>query len=155
MRNSGVHTDRAPTDRAVSTTLSYVLTLSITALLASGLILAAGTTIENRQHSVVEEELKVIGQQFASKMLAADRLATSGGETIRVELMAPSQVAGSSYRLTVADGAPPTIRLEAESVEVSVTITVPLDTPVVNTSVRGGDARIVLTESGDLEVRSA
>lgn len=155
MRDGSVPSDRAPADRAVSTTLSYVLTLSITALLASGLILAAGSTIESRQQSVVEEELEVIGQQFASKMLAADRLATSGGETVRVELTAPSQVAGSSYRLTVADGSPPTIRLEAENVEVSVTVTVPLDTPVVNTSVRGGNARIVLTESGKLEVRSA
>ncbi|MGZ0745672.1 DUF7266 family protein [Haloparvum sp. AD34] len=142
------------TDRAVSTTLSYVLTLSITALLASGLIMAAGSTVESRQESVVEEELEVLGQQFASKMLAADRLATNGTKTVRVELTAPSQVAGSSYRLTVADGAPPTIRLEARNVDVDVTITVPLDTPVVDTTIRGGDARIVLTDSGELEVRS-
>ncbi|WP_430505042.1 DUF7266 family protein [Haloparvum sp. PAK95] len=141
-------------DRAVSTTLSYVLTLSITALLASGLILAAGSTVESRQQSVVDEELKVIGQQFASKMLAADRLATNGGETVRVELTAPSQVAGSSYRVTVSDGDPATLRLEARNVDVDVTVTVPVDTPVVDTSFRGGNARIVLTD-GELEVRSA
>lgn len=143
------------TDRAVSTTLSYVLTLSITALLASGLILAAGGTVESRQQTVVQEELEVVGQQFASKMLAADRLATSGGGTIRVELTAPSRAAGSSYRVTVADGSPATIRIETRNVDVDVTITVPLDTPVVDTTIRGGNARIVLTDAGELEVRSA
>lgn len=143
------------TDRAVSTTLSYVLTLSITALLASGLIMAAGTTVENRQESVVEDELEVVGQQYASKMLAADRLATTGADEVRVELTAPSRVAGSSYRLTIADGSPATVRLEARTVDVDVTITVPLKTTVVDTSIRGGNARIVLTASGELEVRSA
>lgn len=152
MRND--HTISTGTDRAVSTTLSYVLTLSITALLASGLILAAGSTVESRQQSVVEEELEVVGQQFASKLLAADRLATNGGETVRVELTAPSQVAGSSYRVTVSDGTPSTIRLEAGNLDVDVTVTVPVDTTVVDTAFRGGDARIVLTDGGELEVRS-
>jgi len=142
-------------DRAVSTTLSYVLTLSITALLASGLILAAGTTVENRQESVVEEELEVVGQQFASKTLAADRLAANGGETVRVELQAPSRAAGSSYRVTVRNGSPATVTLAAGAVDVEVTVTVPVGTDVANTSIRGGNARIVLTASGELEVRSA
>lgn len=141
-------------DRAVSTTLSYVLTLSITAVLAAGLIAAAGTTVENRQESVVEEELEVIGQQFSSKMLAADRLARNDADEVRVEVAAPNLVAGSSYRITVTDGSPATILLESNSVDVAVTVAVPVRTDVAETSLRGGDVQIQFTAGGKLEVRS-
>lgn len=143
------------TDRGLSTAVSYVLTLGITALLISGLILAAGGAVESQRQAVAREELRVIGQQIASRMLAADRLTGAGGETVQVEYAAPSDVAGSDYRIEVREGDPATLYLNATDVDASVSVSVPVDTDLVETSVRGTHLEIALTDAGGLEVRAA
>ena len=143
------------TDRGLSTTVSYVLTLSITALLIIGLILATSGAVESQRQTVTREELRVIGQQIASRLLAADRLAATGAETVRIEYTAPSDVAGSDYRIEVRDGDPATLYLNATDLDTSVSIPVSADADVVETSVRGGGIEIVLTDPGELEVRAA
>lgn len=145
------------TDRATTTVLSYVLTLSITVLLASGLLIAAGSTVESAQESTAREELRVVGQQIDSRMLAADRLASAGGETVAVEMFAPEHVSGSRYTIRIEDGAGSLTRvhLNATDVDVSVSVTVPTNRDVVQTKLAGGSVRVVLTEAGDLEVVSA
>jgi len=135
--------------------MSYVLTLSITALLIAGLILATSGAVESQRQTVTREELRVIGQQIASRLLAADRLAATGAGTVRVEYVAPSAVAGSDYRIEVQDGDPATLYLNATDVEASVSIPVSADADLVETSVRGGEIEIVLTDPGGLEVRGA
>lgn len=143
------------TDRGVSTTLSYVLTLGITAVLISGLVLAAGGIVESQQRSVAREELRVIGQQLGARLLAADRLARAGGTAVRVEYAAAGTAGGSDYRIEIRGGDPVRISLNATDVDAAVTVTVPLRTTAVDTSVRGGSVEIVLTGAGELEVRKA
>lgn len=146
------------TDRATTTTLSYVLALSITVLLASGLLIAAGATLESAQESTARDELRVVGQGLDSRMLAADRLASAGGETVVVEMFAPERVAGSGYVIEVVDDSPARVHLNATDVDVEVTVTVPTTLPVVETTLAGGDLQIVRVEDGGdwkLEVRSA
>lgn len=145
-------------DRGTTTTLSYVLALSITVLLSSGLLIAAGGTVESVQESTAREELRVVGQAIDSRMLAVDRLSSVGGETVVVEMSAPDRVAGTAYSVEVEEGPPARLYLNATDIGESVAITVPTNRPVVPTRVSGGDLRIVLTdESGadKLEVRSA
>jgi len=142
-------------DRATSTTVSFVLTLAITALLASGLLIAAGSAVESQQERIASDELKVIGEQTASRLMAADRLNMTGAETIRIEFAAPARVAGVSYTVTLEAGSPPQLVLVADDLDVEATIPVPLRSDVAEGAVAGGDLRIVLTGAGELEVRSA
>ncbi|MFC7028484.1 hypothetical protein ACFQH8_15745 [Halomicroarcula sp. GCM10025710] len=65
---------RKQDDRAVSTALGYVLTLSIASLLVTGLIIAGSGFVEDRREQVVREELTVIGQQIGADLARADRL---------------------------------------------------------------------------------
>jgi hypothetical protein len=150
-------TDRAlaADERAVTTTLSYVLMLVVTAILVSGLLVAAAGEVEDRRERVVRDELEVVGQQLTSRLQSADRLAETGADEVRLEMTFPASLAGSGYRVSLRDGTPPTVTVTATDVEATETVAAPLRTPVVEGAVVGGDLRVVLTDAGELEVRPA
>ncbi|MFB6146825.1 MAG: hypothetical protein ABEJ08_03985 [Halobacteriaceae archaeon] len=141
------------TDRAVSTSLGYVLTLTITALLISGLLLSTGTLIENRRQQVVREGLAVAGQALAADLMTADRLARADAERVLVESDLQAAIADSDYTVIV-DPAPDghsTVRLRSNETATEVTVSFVNRTPVEATTVRGGDLVITL-DDGTLEV---
>jgi hypothetical protein len=124
-------------DRGVSTTLGYALTLGISTLLITGLVIAGGTYIENQREQAIRTELNVLGQQVASDVQAADRLsvASDGSGIISVRRSLPDRVAGSTYTLTVVDAdstddsdpttasdVDPYLRLRSGDPEVTVTV---------------------------------
>lgn len=140
-------------DRGATSTLSYVLTLAITVTLTSGLLIAAGGMVDDRRESAARNELRVIGQQMDSRLAAADRLVEGGASEVRITASAPRSVAGSTYTVSLVDGNPPQLRLNATGPDVHVSVTVALRTPVTESSVPGGDVLIVYTD-GKLEVRA-
>lgn len=144
---------RAGDARGVTTTLSYVLTLAITATLVSGLLIGAGSVVQDRRDDVARDELRVVGQQLGSRLLSADRLARTDAEEVRVTASLPRSVAGSRYRVDVTAGSPTTLTLRAVESDVQVAVSIPVETTVVETSLRGGDVAVVLTAAGELEVR--
>ncbi len=148
-RNSSLVSD----ERGVSTTLSYVLTLTITALLASGLLISAGAFVENRQEETARDELDVIGQQLTARLMAADRLAASGAENVTVRMQFPETVAGSQYTIEVQPGSD-RIVLNTTSIDATARVTYTTRTSVSAVRVNGGNLEIVLS-GGNLEVRAA
>ncbi|QZP37779.1 DUF7266 family protein [Halobaculum magnesiiphilum] len=141
-------------DRGTATTLSYVLTLGITALLISGLLVAAGGAVESQREDTTREAMEVVGQQLSSRLMAADRLVAAGGSEVSVRGTYPETVAGSTYSIAIEPGSPATIELTATGTRVSVTVAAPTRTPVAETTLSGGDVEIVYA-GGQLEVREA
>ncbi|KAB1188771.1 MULTISPECIES: hypothetical protein [Haloferax] len=139
--------------RAVSTTLGFVLTLSITTILISGIMVAAGGFVAAEHERVTETELEVVGQRLAANIEAADRVvASSGDETVsnvetRLEL--PNRVAGTTYRISV-DNSSNQLVLQSVDPEVTVRIPVETETELKNGSVDAGD--VAVTYDGKLEV---
>ncbi|RLM31390.1 hypothetical protein DVK01_21550, partial [Haloarcula sp. Atlit-120R] len=64
------------TARGVSTALSYVLTLTITVVLVSGLMVAAGGFVSDEHARVTETELDVMGNRLAAGIESVDRVAS-------------------------------------------------------------------------------
>lgn len=87
--------------RGVSVTLSYVLTLGITAILISGLLLGAGSLFETQQRQSAQTQLQDVGGSFAQQINAVDRLADSGRADASVAVSLPSQVSGGDYSIDV------------------------------------------------------
>lgn len=144
------------TDRAVSTTLNYVLSLGIATLLITGLLLAGGTFVDDRRENVVRSELTVVGQQIAADLARADRLVTaSAGPTdVRVEQSLPERITGVLYRVSLHESPDQRLVLNTTEVEVSVAVNVTTRTPLEDSRAEGGDLSIVYDESGGhLEVR--
>lgn len=140
--------------RAVSTTLGFVLTLTITTILISGIMVAAGGFVSSEHERVTETELEVIGQRLAANLEAADRVvASSGDETVtdvetRLEL--PNRVAGTTYRITVE---PNELVLQSVDPEVTVRIHVETATDLKPGSVDAGDVTVTYDAATDeLEV---
>ncbi|MCU4716614.1 DUF7266 family protein [Halapricum hydrolyticum] len=142
--------DRAGTmrdDRAVSTTVNYVLGLSIAFLLIAGLFLAGGDFVQDQRETSVETELRVIGEQFAADMESADRLAqTTENGTVVVERSAPSRVSGTGYTVAIEGGDDPRLVLTAHDPDVEVTAQFSNRTAVQPTRISGGSIQV--TETG-------
>lgn len=145
------------TDRATSTTLSYVLTLSIATVLVGGLIVAGGTFVKDHREQVIRQELSVIGEHLAGNIDQVDRYARAGAtlSAARIEQHFPNDVTGSSYTVKLADGGnDPRLLLNASQPQVSVSINVTTVTEIdATTSADGG--RIVVacdvTAAGDCD----
>lgn len=129
------------TDRATSTTLSYVLTLAIAAVLVSGLLLAGSTFVEDRREQVIRQELLVIGEHLASNVEQVDRYARANEDLAeaRIEQTFPGRVTGTSYGVRlVENGMEPTLVLRSVRPRVSVEVNVSVQTTVADSNASGG-----------------
>lgn len=141
------------TNRGVSVSLNYVLSLAIATVIVSGLLFAAGDVVGDRQEAVVRGELRVVGEQIASSLATADRLARTGGSTVVVDVESPDRVGGLSYTITI-DPTESEVVLATPDRAVVVYVPYRSETTVLASETTGGDVEIVLTPGGALEVRS-
>lgn len=138
--------DALPDDRGVSTTLGYVLTLTITAILISGLLIAGGTLVESQRDRIAQEEVSVSAEQLASGLSEADRLAQNAGEGVmRVRIWLPERIAGGGYTIELSNvstdpdqPARATIAVTAANANAEATVSVRTGVPVANRTVTGG-----------------
>lgn len=140
-------------ERAVSTTLSYVLTLAIATLLITGLIIAGGTYVDSQREQVIRDELTVTGQQIASDIERADRMVRAGDSvaTVRTNQSFSNTVTGTPYRVTLDDSADAVV-LNATNPDVTVRVALAVETDLADdNSVLGGDLQVRYTGS-ELEV---
>jgi hypothetical protein len=144
-------------ERAVSVTLSYVLTLGITALLITGLLVSAGGLFERQQDRSAREQLQDTGGEFAHQIQQFDRLATrtDGTATASLAVALPSQVAGAPYSAELkaedvdSDGSPESmLYLNGTSSAVTITIPVGNETWVETGGLQTGEFRMFLCENG-------
>lgn len=142
-------------DRAVSTVLSFVLTLGISSLLIVGLLVSTGGFVDDQRQGTVRDELNVIGQQIAADIASADRLVQNGGTDVTISRPFPNEVTGVSYRIRItASGSVATIKLSTSQPSVTVQASVRTQTTVDGgTTLSGGDVQIVYTGS-QLEVQN-
>ncbi len=136
------------TDRAVSAVLGYIMMLGILTLLVSGIFLSAGNYVENQQERVIRSEFNVLGNRLAADIAAIDRLAlasNSGGKATLVTNL-PPRAAGKTYEVTISPVAGSSnvyhINLSANKPSVDVTVKVKAQTPIVTSTVGGGEVQI-------------
>lgn len=140
-------------DRAVSTTLAYVLALAITTLLVSGLFVAAGDFVGDERERVVRSELEVVGHTVAAKVEAADRLASANGTAaVAVSADLPERVGGVGYRIAVAPSGSNRIELWTRNPRVNVTVRAATNRSLASSTVTGGSVVVEYDAGGDLEV---
>jgi len=142
-------------DRALSVTVNYVMSIGIATLLLSVLIVSTGASIEDRREEAIRAELEVVGQRLAASIESADRLAGAGGEDVVLDVALPERLAGKAYEVQVSPGpGSPDLLLETSDPAVSVSVGFTNSTPVESKTVSGGTLRVVLADDGDLEVRA-
>lgn len=142
-------------ERAVSTTMGYVLVLVISSLLISGLVVAGGDYVESQRDQVAREELRVVGNQLAGGIADADRLAnTSDGGKIRVNAWLPRSVVGGPYSIRIVsepgyDGTnETTVVVSSDVADVSRNVTFYTSHEVEERTIGGGPV-VVIFENAD------
>lgn len=145
-------------DRAVSVTVGYAMNLALMAILLSGLFIASGGLIESERERAATDELDVIGQQIATELMAADRLAVAANnDTVTIELAVelPDQVAGSGYTIEINDDEDK-LKLSATELDAETMVSFVTNKSVAfKSTVRGGDLTIEWSDSDrGLEVAS-
>lgn len=138
------------TDRATSTTLSYVLTLTIATLLVGGLIVTGSSFVEDRREEVIRQELEVIGEHITGNIDQVDRFARASGDlsVAEIEQAFPEDVTGSTYNIKLVDGGgnDPTLFLNSTQPAVSVSVNVTAVSPITATSTADGGRIVVECE---------
>jgi len=155
-RESGTRGVRAD-ERGVSTTLGYSLTLAITAILVTGLLMAGGALVEDQRERIAEEELSVAGEQLASGIGDADRLAgTVTDGVLQTTVWLPDRIAGAAYTIelqnhTTGANQPSraTIIAASQAVDVTAEVSVRTSVPVANRTVVGGPVVISHRDADD------
>ncbi|MFB6192451.1 MAG: hypothetical protein ABEI11_03925 [Haloarculaceae archaeon] len=144
-------------DRGQSTAIDYVLTLGIAAVLIAALVATGGAFVSDQREISARGELRVIGQQIASDLATADRLVRSAGaaDQVRLQRGVPRRVAGSTYVIELSSGSPATLNLSADGGDVTVGITLTIQTSVTDSEAGGGTVVIAFdTAANALEVRN-
>lgn len=141
-------------DRAVSSTVNYVLGLGIAFALVTGLLLAGGNFVQDQRESSIRTELEVVGEHVSADIMMADRLnGTAGGDgTIRVRRSLPNRVSGSPYVMAIEGGEDPQLVLETDSPAVTVEVAFTNTTAVETSRVSGGPVTVNRTDAGTLRL---
>lgn len=140
--------------RGQSIALDYTLGLGVGFLLITGLIIAGGDYVTDQRDRAQQSELRVVGQQLAADIEAADRLvaSTTNGD-VRIERSLPSTVARSTYSIEVVAEEDPWLVLSSHSAPVEVRVELTNQTALTPTTVNGGLVVVDYTPSGELELR--
>jgi len=119
-----------PDDRAVSTQLSHVFGIAMTALLITVILTGAATHVQNQRSSVVQTQLDTIGNRLASEIERVDALGRQGG-TVSVETTVQSTVSGQNYDVQLAAGtACDTTNFHTDSCLVLEAVSMPVTTKI-------------------------
>ena len=146
-------------DRAVSTAMSYALSLTIVTLLVTGVFAGMTDFVDDQRERAIRSELRVLGNRVAADVGAVDRLviADAGATAIEIGIDLPTAVASRSYRIEISDlGAnrPYALNLSTSDPAVSVTVLLKVETTLTENEVSGGDL-VVVYDGTAMEVRNA
>lgn len=142
--------------RGQSVALDYTLSLAVGFLLITGLIIAGGDYVTDQRDRAQQSELRVVGQQVAADIEAADRLAVAAttDADVRLERDLPGTVARSGYTIEVVEDEDPYLVLASDGSGVSVRVELANQTALVPTTVDGGRVVIDYTSGGKLELEA-
>lgn len=143
----------AMSDRAVSTVVSYVLTLGIITLLLTTLVGVFAPVVTSQQDDATRSTLEVIGNDIAGDLESADRLAGVVGDgEVELRTRLPDRIGGSTYEVEIEpEGNSYKILLQSDDLETPVTVSVVTDADVETDpdTLEGGI--LVITYDGDQE----
>jgi len=140
-------------DRAVTSTVEFVLVIAIAATLMSGLIVAASTMADRQNTSVGRSQMEAVGQQVAGGIESADRLHRAGStDEMALTYDLPERILSSGYSIEISTSPN---RVIVTSSVTDESISVPFDSRTSVTTptstIDGGDV-VVRYDSGTLVV---
>lgn len=144
------HRSSRDESRALTSVLQYVLVIFMVSLLVSGLLFGFSEIVLEQREQTVRSNLEAAGHRIAGGIATTDRLGTSES-TATVTIDLSSEVVQSQYFVTIqTQGGDPTVVLKSWDPEVTVRVGLETETPVRETTVRGGPITIRYDQDDDV-----
>jgi 1-aminocyclopropane-1-carboxylate deaminase/D-cysteine desulfhydrase-like pyridoxal-dependent ACC family enzyme len=155
--------DRLRDDRrGVSITVSHVLTIAITAVLISGLIIAATGALTGQRERAARSQLDTVGQRLAFEVEQVDSLAARGNDTAAaLNTDHTNWIVNSRYEVTLANdadcdtasgaGTDTCLVLTVSGLETRTVVGIDVSAPITESTAPGGEVRIVYDGTLKLE----
>lgn len=136
-------------DRGVSTTIGYALTLGMASLLITGLLIAGGGFMQDQRERTTQTELKVIGEQISADLSSADRLSRSNVNTISIRRNLPDSVTGSAYTVELTTTPQSHLVLRSADPRITVRVDVASRTDLAPATIDGGTIQVTYNATND------
>jgi len=144
-------------DRAVSITITHVLTIGITTILIAMLLTSAGTMLETEKDRSADSSLETIGERLADEIGNVDQIGNQTTDNVTVRTDHPRTVANSRYTVKLLEdcsaplleGNTDCVRLTAQDVDATVHVPIKITATINENSTAGGTIEIVY-ESGEI-----
>ena len=141
--------------RGVSITVSHVLTIAITAVLISGLIIAASGALTGQRERAARSQLDTVGQRLAFEVEQVDSLVTRGdAANATLDTDHSDWIVNSPYEVTLTEddcnGAATCLVLTVRGFDTRTVVGVDVSASIEESTAPGGDVRIVY--DGELEL---
>lgn len=148
-------------DRAVSISITHVLTVGITTILIAMLLTSAGTMLDTETDRSADSSLETIGERLADEIGNADQIGAEDDDNVTITTDHPRTVANSRYTVELLqdcsgpllDGNTDCLRLTAHDADSVVRVPVKTDARIVESSAAGGPIEIVY-ESDKISIKS-
>ncbi|WP_226040887.1 hypothetical protein [Natrinema sp. DC36] len=144
-------------DRAVSISLTHVLTIGITTILIAMLLTSAGTMLETEKDRSADSSLETIGERLADEIGNVDQIG-SQTDDVTVRTDHPRTVANSRYTVELLEdcNAPllegtDCVKLTAQDVDATVHVPIKTAATIDESSTAGGTIAIVY-ENGEIHI---
>ncbi|WP_408959141.1 hypothetical protein [Natrinema sp. 74] len=153
---------RTSRDRAVSISVTHVLTLGITTILIAMLVASAGTMLEVETDRSADASLETIGERLADQIGNADQIG-AGTDNVTLTVDHPRTVASSRYTVKLLkpsscasapllDGSASCVKLTADGADAVVYVPIKTEAAIdAGSSTSGGTIKIVY-ESGSISI---
>ncbi|MDS0474133.1 hypothetical protein [Natrinema sp. 1APR25-10V2] len=149
-------------DRAVSISITHVLTLGITTILIAMLVTSAGTMLETETSRSTESSLETIGERLADEIGNVDQIG-SGAENVTLTTEHPRTVAGSRYTVELLesgdcaespllDGSTDCVKLTADGADTVVYVPIKTETDIDYGSSASGGTITIVYESSEISI---
>lgn len=141
-------------ERALSTTVGYVIGLGIMMLLMTTLLIAGGNFVGDQREQAIRSQLEVVGQQVSNDLSRADRAVeavdASNVDEISLRERMPQRIAGNPYRVDlVTSTANPHFILTTDQPDVRVRVNATARSTLGESTFDGGIYRIWYDTTAD------
>ncbi|ELY70024.1 DUF7266 family protein [Natrinema versiforme] len=150
-------------DRAVSITITHVLTIGITTILIAMLLTASGTMLESETERSADSSLETVGERIADEIGNVDQIANETDDTVTLTTEHPRTVASSRYTVELqadCNNAPlleentACVKLTAQDTDAVAHVPIKTDNDINETSSATGGTIEIIYESDKIRIRS-
>lgn len=126
--------------RGASITVTYTMTVAISAVLIMGLLVSAGGLVDRQRDRATQLQFEDIGTKVTSELVSVDQFVTAtGDDSVSNRLTLPTHVAGNPYDLILeTSGSAATLTVSSGGASSSVAFDLQPQADVCPTAVDGG-----------------